>query len=106
MARIGWKPIHILNNVSYSVGSVLKPAGLENARGILSTAFSKDPTDPTWTDDSGYKEGSGFMDKWSPDADRTSSYTVVSYLGAETLVQALKQCGDDLTRANVMKQAA
>jgi branched-chain amino acid transport system substrate-binding protein len=106
MAEIGWKPIHILNNVSYSVGSVLKPAGLENARGILSTAFSKDPTDPTWTDDPGYKEWSAFMDKWFPDGDRTSSYTVVSYLGAETLVQALKQCGDDLTRANVMKQAA
>jgi branched-chain amino acid transport system substrate-binding protein len=106
MAEIGWKPTHILNNVSYSVGSVLAPAGLDNASGILSSAFSKDPTDATWKNDPGYREWSQFMDKYFPDGDRTSSYTVVSYLGAQTLVQALRQCGDDLTRANVMKQAA
>src|ERR1700730_8471331 len=106
LAEIGWKPTHILNNVSYSVGSVLAPAGLENAKGILSTAFSKDPTDPTWKDDPGYREWSAFMDKYFPDGDRTSSFTVVSALGAQTLVQTLKQCGDNLTRANVMKEAA
>jgi branched-chain amino acid transport system substrate-binding protein len=105
-AEIGWKPLHLLNNVSNSVGSVLKPAGLENAKDILSTAYYKDPTDPTWKDDPGYKAWLAFMEKYHPDGDKTSGFTVYGYLVAQTLVQTLKQCGDNLTRENVMKQAA
>jgi branched-chain amino acid transport system substrate-binding protein len=104
--EIGWKPLHLLNNVSNSVGSVLKPAGLEAAKDILSTGYIKDPTDPTWKDDAGYKEWLAFMEKYFPEGDKTSSFTVYGYAVAQTLVQVLKQAGDDLTRANVMKQAA
>jgi branched-chain amino acid transport system substrate-binding protein len=106
MAEIEWKPLHLLNNVSNSVGSVLKPAGLENAKGILSTQYLKDPTDPTWKDDPAYKEWSAFMEKYYPEGDRTSTFTVYGYLAAQTFVQVLKQSGDDLTRENVMMQAA
>jgi branched-chain amino acid transport system substrate-binding protein len=88
------------------VGSVLKPAGLEAAKGILSTQYLKDPTDPTWDNDAGKKEWVAFMDKYYPDGDKTSSFTVYGYSVAQTLAQVLKQCGDDLTRENVMKQAA
>jgi branched-chain amino acid transport system substrate-binding protein len=105
-AEIGWKPLHLLNNVSQSVGSVLQPAGLENAKGILSTYYLKDATDPQWKDDAGMKEWSAFMDKYFPDGDKTSSFTVYGYSVAQTLAQVLKQCGDTLTRENVMKQAA
>jgi branched-chain amino acid transport system substrate-binding protein len=104
--ELGWQPVHIVNNVSSSVGSVLKPAGFEAAKGVLSTAYHKDPTDPTWKDDAGMKEWSAFMDKYFPDGDRTSSFTVYGYTVARTLEQVLKQAGDDLTRENVMKQAA
>jgi branched-chain amino acid transport system substrate-binding protein len=104
--EIGWKPVHLLNNVSQSVGSVLKPAGLEHSKGILSTYYLKDPNDPQWKDDAGFKEWQAFMDKYHPDGDRTSSFTVYGYTAAQTMVQVLKQCGDDLTRANVMKEAA
>src|SRR5207253_7702130 len=104
--EIGWKPLHLLNNVSNSVGSVLKPAGLEASKGVLSTVYLKDPTDPTWDNDAGKKEWLAFMDKYFPDGDKTSSFTVYGYSVAQTLVQVLKQCGDDLTRENVRKQAA
>jgi branched-chain amino acid transport system substrate-binding protein len=104
--EIGWNPVHLLNNVSNSVGSVLKPAGLEASKGILSTQYLKDPTDPTWDNDAGRKEWAAFMDKYYPDGDKTSSFTVYGYSVAQTLAQVLKQCGDDLTRENVMKQAA
>jgi len=105
-AEIGWKPLHLLNNVSNSVGSVLRPAGLEASKDVLSTGYLKDPTDPTWNDDAGKKEWLAFMDKYFPDGDKTSSFTVYGYTVAQTLHQVLKQCGDELTRANVMKQAA
>jgi len=104
--EIGWQPIHLLNNVSNSVGSVLKPAGLDAAKGVLSTAYLKDPTDSTWDNDPGKKEWLAFMDKYYPDGDKTSSFTVYGFTVAQTLHQVLKQSGDDLTRANVMKQAA
>jgi len=104
--EIGWQPVHLLNNVSNSVGSVLKPAGLEASKGILSTGYLKDPTDPTWNDDAGKKEWLAFMDKYYPDGDKTSSFTAYGYSVAQTLAMVLKQCGDDLTRENVMKQAA
>ena len=106
MAEIEWKPIHLLNNVSNSVGAVLKPAGLDNSKGIFSTQYLKDPTDPAWKEDPAYKEWVAFMDKYYPEGDRTSTFTVYGYLAAQTFVQTIKQCGDDLTRDNVMKQAA
>jgi branched-chain amino acid transport system substrate-binding protein len=106
VAEIGWKPLHLLNNVSVSVGSVLKPAGLESAKDILSAAYLKDPTDPTWIDDAAYKDWLVFMERYFPDGDRTSNFTVYGYAAAQTLVEVLKQAGDNLTRTNVMKQAA
>lgn len=105
-AEMGWKPVHLLNNVSISVGAVLKPAGLENAVGILTAGYQKDQTDPQWKDDPGFKRWSAFMDKYYPDGDKTSSFTGYAYSVAQTLVHVLKQCGDDLTRDNVMRQAA
>jgi branched-chain amino acid transport system substrate-binding protein len=104
--EIGWKPVHLLNNVSQSVGAVLKPAGLEYAKGILSTYYLKDAGDPQWKDDAGFKEWLAFMDKYHPEGDKSSSFTAYGYTVAQTMEQVLKQCGDDLTRANVMKQAA
>jgi len=106
VAEIGWKPLHILNNVAVSVGGVMKPAGFENDQGILSTSFLKDPTDPAWKNDPGIKEWLAFMEKWYPEGDRTSTYPVTAFAVAQSMVQVLKQCGDDLTRANVMRQAA
>jgi branched-chain amino acid transport system substrate-binding protein len=106
VAELGWKPVHLLASISASVGSVLKPAGLENSKGILSTGYLKDPTDPTWKNDPAVKEWRVFMDKYYPEGDKTTTFTVYGYLTAQTLVQVLKQCGDDLTRENVMKQAA
>ena len=104
-AEIGWKPLHLLNNVSQSVGGVLKPAGLDNSKGVLSSYYLKDATDPAWKSDPGYKDWLAFMDSHFPDGDKTSSFTVYGYTVAQTLVQVLKQCGDNLSRENVMKQA-
>jgi branched-chain amino acid transport system substrate-binding protein len=105
-AEFGWQPLHVLSSVSSSIGAVLKPAGLGNAEGIVSTFYLKGPTDPTWKDDQGYKDWVAFMDKYYPDGDKTDGYNVSGYSISQTLVQVLKQCGDDLTRGNVMKQAA
>ncbi len=105
-AEIGWKPLHFLNNVSASVGSVLKPAGFENAQDIISAAYLKDASDKQWDNDPGMKEFYAFMAKDFPEGDKLDGGTVVGYGVAQTLVQVLKQCGDNLTRENVMKQAA
>ncbi|MGT2502391.1 ABC transporter substrate-binding protein [Bradyrhizobium guangxiense] len=105
-AEIGWKPTHFLNNVSASVGSVIKPAGFENAQGIISAAYLKDTTDTQWANDAGMKGFLDFMAKYFPEGDKTDGGTIVGYGVAQTLVHVLKNCGDDLTRANVMKQAA
>ncbi|PSO21112.1 ABC transporter substrate-binding protein [Bradyrhizobium sp. MOS003] len=105
-AEIGWKPTHFLNNVSASVGSVIKPAGFDNAQGIISAAYLKDTTDTQWANDAGMKGFVDFMTKYFPEGDKTDGGTIVGYGVAQTLVQVLKNCGDDLTRANVMKQAA
>ena len=104
-AEMGWQPLHILNNVSNSVGAVLRPAGAESARGVISSGYLKDATDPLWKDDAGLKVWAGFMDKWFPEGDRNSSFTIYGYASAQTLVQVLKACGDDLSRENVMRQA-
>jgi branched-chain amino acid transport system substrate-binding protein len=96
----------VLNSVSASVGSVLKPAGFQHSQGIITTSYLKDPTDPTWKDDAAMKEWRAFMAKYYPQGDVNVPFNVYGVLVAQTLVQVLKQCGDDLTRANVMKQAA
>ena len=105
-AEIGWKPVHFLNNVSASVGTVMKPAGLENGQDIISSAYLKDPTDAQWKNDAGMKAWNEFLDKYYPEANRADASVIYGYTAAQGLVQVLKQCGDDLTRANVMKQAA
>ncbi|SDJ04890.1 MULTISPECIES: ABC transporter substrate-binding protein [Bradyrhizobium] len=106
VAEVGWKPMHFLNNVSASVGSVIKPAGFENAQDIISAAYLKDASDKQWDNDPGMKEFYAFMNKDFPEGDKLDGGTVVGYGVAQTLVQVLKQCGDNLTRENVMKQAA
>ena len=105
-AEIGWKPVHYLNNVSSSVGSVLTPAGLENSQGIITTAYIKDPTDPQWANDKGFQDWVAFMKKYMPSGNLADGFNVYGYNVAQGLVQVLKQCGDNLTRDNVMKQAA
>jgi ABC-type branched-subunit amino acid transport system substrate-binding protein len=106
VAEIGWKPMHFLNNVSASVGSVIKPAGYDNSQDIISAAYLKDASDKQWDNDSGMKEFYAFMTKEFPEGDKLDGGTVVGFGVAQTLVQVLKQCGDNLTRENVMKQAA
>jgi branched-chain amino acid transport system substrate-binding protein len=106
VAEVDWKPLHILNNVSASVASVIKPAGFENAQGIISAAYLKDASDPQWDNDPGMKAFYDFMAKDFPEGNKLDQGTVVGYGVAQTLVQVLKQCGDNLTRENVMKQAA
>jgi len=106
IAEIEWKPLHFLNNVSNSIGSVIKPAGYQNAQDIISAAYLKDVTDPQWANDPGMTQFLAFMAKDFPEGDKLDSGTIIGYGVAQTLVQVLKQCGDDLTRANVMKQAA
>ena len=105
-AEIGWKPMHFLNNVSASIGSVIKPAGLENAQGIISSAYLKDPTDAQWKNDAGMKAWNEFLDKYYPEANRSDASVMYGYTVAQGLVHVLKACGDNLTRENVMKQAA
>jgi ABC-type branched-subunit amino acid transport system substrate-binding protein len=106
VGEIGWKPRFFLANVSTSVAGVLRPAGFENAQGIISSAYLKDPTDPAWKDDPGIKAWRAFMDKYYPEGDKLNANNVYGYAVSQTLVQVLKQCGDDLTRENIMKQAA
>ncbi len=103
---IGWKPLQILNNVSTSVSSVLKPAGFEKAVGIVSTYYLMDPTDPQWHETKPYKDYYAWWQKYDSGADVGNTFNVYGYTVAQTLVQVIKQCGDDLTRENVMKQAA
>jgi ABC-type branched-subunit amino acid transport system substrate-binding protein len=105
-AEIGWTPLHILSSIGSSVGATLKPAGFENAKDIVSDFYLKDPSDPKWVDDAGFKTWVAFMDKYLPEADKSDGgYVAGSSLAAMT-AQVLKQCGDELTRENVMKQAA
>jgi branched-chain amino acid transport system substrate-binding protein len=103
---IGWKPLQFLNSVSNSVGAVLAPAGLEASRDVITVEYEKDPTDAKWQNDPGYKDWLAWMEKYYPNGDKKDSFNVTGYNRAATLVQVLKQCGDNLTRENVMKQAA
>jgi ABC-type branched-subunit amino acid transport system substrate-binding protein len=105
-ADLQWHPVFILGDAAASIGTTLSPAGLENATGVISASFLKDPGDPAWKDDPTMKEWLSFMDKYYPKGDKASSAALYGYAAAETLVQVLKQCGDDLSRENVMRQAA
>jgi ABC-type branched-subunit amino acid transport system substrate-binding protein len=106
VGELGWKPRFFLANVSTSVAGVLRPAGLQYAKDIISTAYLKDPTDPAWKDDPGVKTWQAFMDRYYPNGDKLDLNNVYGYAAAQTMVQVLRQCGDDLTRENIMKQAA
>ncbi|MET0222389.1 MAG: ABC transporter substrate-binding protein [Tardiphaga sp.] len=105
VADLGWKPVHILDINAISVGAVLQPAGLENSKGLITVNYGKDPLDPQWQDDAGMKRFFAFMAKYYPEGDRNSSFNTYGYGNAQLLVEVLNRCGDDLTRANVMKQA-
>jgi len=102
---IGWKPVHYLNSLASSVGSVLTPAGLDKSTGIISVAYLKDPTDPRWKDDPAMQDYVAFMKKYMPDANIYDNMNVFGYSAAQTMVHVLEQCGDDLTRENLMRQA-
>jgi branched-chain amino acid transport system substrate-binding protein len=106
VAEIGWKPVQIVSNVSVSVGGVIKPAGFENAQGVLSAAYLKDPKDPQWKNDPAMNTWRAFMDKYYPEGDKEDASTVFGYGVSQGIAQVLKQCGDNLTRENIMKQAA
>jgi len=105
IGEIGWKPVTIISNVSASISGVLEPAGRDNSTGVISSQYLKDSTDPSLKDDAGYKEWLAFMDKYLPDANKSDWLNVYGYTIAQTLVATLKAAGNDLTRANVMKQA-
>ena len=106
MAEIQWKPLHVLNSVGSSIGSVIKPAGYENSQGIISAAYIKDPTDPQWKDDPAMKKFDEFLAKYYPEGNRIDASVIYGYTVAQTMVQTLKQAGDNLTRENIMKEAA
>ena len=106
VAEIEWKPLHIVSNVSASVGSVIKPAGFENAQGILSAAYAKDGADSQWDNDPGMKKFFAFLEKYFPEGNKLDGSVVYGYGAAQTMVKVLEMCGDNLTRENVMKQAA
>jgi branched-chain amino acid transport system substrate-binding protein len=106
VASLGWKPLHCMSYASSSVSVVLQPAGLENAAGLITAAWLKDPTEPRWAHDAGMAEWRGFMTRFYPEGDATDINTVYGYAVARVLVRVLEQCGDDLSRANIMRQAA
>jgi branched-chain amino acid transport system substrate-binding protein len=105
-AEIDWHPVHLLNSVSNSVGAVLKPAGLEASKGIVSAAYIKDASDPQWANDEDYIAWSAFMDEYYPDGDKKSSFTSYGYAVAHALEHVLTEAGDDLSRENIMSVAA
>ncbi|MGC2780909.1 MAG: ABC transporter substrate-binding protein [Bradyrhizobium sp.] len=106
IAELEWKPMHLMTDVSISIGAVMKPAGLEASEGVVSASYLKDPSDPQWKDDEGMKKFMAFIDKYMPGANISDTNLAYGYAAAQTMVQVLKQCGDNLTRENVMKQAA
>ena len=106
LAELEWKPLHLVSNVSISVGSVIKPAGFENSQGILSAAYAKDGADPQWDNDPGMKKVLALLEKYYPEGNKLDSSVVYGYGVAQTMVKVLEMCGDNLTRENVMKQAA
>jgi branched-chain amino acid transport system substrate-binding protein len=105
-AELGWKPLHFVNIPASSIGSVLKPAGLELSQGVITGGFLKDVTDPAMADDPGVREYFKFLSEYYPDADRSSSMNSMGYIMAQVMVHVLKRAGEDLTRENVMRQAS
>jgi len=105
IAELNWKPLQIVANVSSSVGGVMRPAGFENAQGIISAAYAKDGADPQWDNDPGMRNFAVFLAKYYPDGNKSDGALIFGYGAAQTMVKVLRMCGDDLTRANVMKQA-
>ena len=105
LAEIGWTPVHILDINASPISATLKPAGLDISKGIISTNYGKDPNDPQWKDDPGVKAYFAFMEKYYPEGDKLNTVNVYGYSAAELLVYILRQCGDDLTRENIMRQA-
>jgi ABC-type branched-subunit amino acid transport system substrate-binding protein len=103
--ELDWHPVHILDINATSVGATMQPAGLEASKGVISVNYGKDPLDPSWKDDAGMKKYFDFMAKYYPEGDKNSIFNTYGYSTSQMLVQVLKQCGDDLTRENVMKQA-
>jgi branched-chain amino acid transport system substrate-binding protein len=106
VADLGWNPVHILDINASPVSATLKPAGLDISKGIISTNYGKDPGDPQWKDDPGMKAYFAFMDKYFPEGDKLNTVNTYGYSVAELLVHVLRQCGDNLTRENIMRQAA
>jgi branched-chain amino acid transport system substrate-binding protein len=106
LAELEWKPMHLMTDVSISIGAVMKPAGLEASEGVMSAGYLKDASDPQWKDDDGMKKLMSFIDKYMPGANVSDTNIPYGYAAAQTMIQVLKQSGDDLTRENVMKQAA
>jgi len=105
-AEIGWKPMHLMTDVSISIGAVMQPAGLAASEGVLSAGYLKDASDPQWKNDEGMKKFMAFVNKYMPGSNISDANMVYGYAAAQTMVQVLKQAGDNLTRENVMKQAA
>jgi branched-chain amino acid transport system substrate-binding protein len=105
LGELKWKPVHILNNVSASTGAVIKPAGYDNAQDAITATYVKDPTDPQFKNDPAIKEWEAFVDKYMTGGDKTNSLILYAYAAAQVMEQIVKQAGDNLTRANIMKQA-
>ena len=106
MHELEWRPMHVMTDVSISIGAVMKPAGLDASEGVLSAGYLKDASDPQWKDDEGMKKFMAFIDKYMPGANIADTNLLYGYATAQTMVQVLKQAGDNMTRENVMKQAA
>ncbi len=106
IAELDWHPVILLDNASASIANALRPAGLQNSSGVISTSFLKDTADPEWTNDPAMKAFLSFMDKYYPDGDKDDGNAAFGYAAAETLFHVLSQCGNDLSRENIMKQSA
>jgi branched-chain amino acid transport system substrate-binding protein len=106
VAEMGWSPLFILSSIGSSIGTVIQPVGFDKAQGLISTAYLKDSSDPQWNDDEGMRKFYGFLAEYAPDANKADFFVVYGYAVAQTMAKVLQQCGDDLTRENVMKQAA
>jgi branched-chain amino acid transport system substrate-binding protein len=106
VADVGWQPLHFINNVATSVGAVLTPAGLDKSKGLITALYLKDPLDEQWLKDAGMQRWRAFMNKYMPEADQSDFLYVYGYGAAQLMASVIKACGDDLTRENLMKQAA
>ena len=106
VAELGWKPVHFINTTAASISTVLKPAGIENSTGLITATSIKEPTDPKYVDDPGVQEYLAFMKQYNPDGETANGQNAYGFLASQVLHKVLEQCGDDLSRENIMKQAA